>query len=87
MTNLKLDSADLRKIFKNSITVKDISSQFVYQNGDKSIKFIIEHLISNDYLENSNNIRSSFRVDPPPPNQVGTMVRSKKMTDETRREI
>ncbi|MBT89344.1 MAG: hypothetical protein CMN79_02470 [Spirochaetales bacterium] len=65
MTNLKLDSADLRKIFKNSITVKDISSQFVYQNGDKSIKFIIEHLISNDYLENSNNIRSSFRVDPP----------------------
>jgi len=49
MTNLKLDSADLRKIFKNSITVKDISSQFVYQNGDKSIKFIIEHLISNDY--------------------------------------
>jgi hypothetical protein len=62
MTNLKLDSADLRKIFKNSITVKDISSQFVYQNGDKSIKFIIEHLISNDYLENSNNIRSSGLV-------------------------
>jgi len=62
MSSLKLDSADLRKIFKNSITVKDISSQFVYQNGDKSIKFIIEHLISNDYLENSNNIRSSGLV-------------------------
>jgi len=49
MTSLKLDSADLRKIFKNSITVKDISSQFVYKDGDKSVNFIKELLISCDY--------------------------------------
>ena len=49
MQSLKLDSADLRKIFKNSITVKDISSRFIYQNGDKTVKFIKNILITNDY--------------------------------------
>jgi len=49
MPSLKLDSADLRKIFKNSITVKDISSKFVYKDGDEKVKFIKNVLVSNDY--------------------------------------
>jgi len=49
MPSLKLDSADLRKVFKNSITVKDISSRFVYKDGDNKVKFIKELLISSDY--------------------------------------
>ena len=31
--NLKLDAADLRKIFEHSITVQDISSKFIYHTG------------------------------------------------------
>ncbi|MBC8213094.1 MAG: hypothetical protein H8E71_00415 [Candidatus Marinimicrobia bacterium] len=49
MPSLKLDSADLRKIFKNSITVKDISSKFAYKDGDEKVKFIKNVLITNDY--------------------------------------
>ena len=49
MENLHLEAADLRHIFEHSITVRDISSKFIYHKCDNSLQSVKKELEKNNF--------------------------------------
>ena len=49
MENLQIEAADLRKIFEHSITVRDISSIFIYHSGDNIIQSVKIEMEKNNF--------------------------------------